>query len=242
MRAAGMNGALGRVRRLLMRPKAWIEASPDGGYALRIGVDRRARVQMTLAEADFRALIVDPGLKPRPGGGWRALRTGEAATRAPPPGRPGLVEGRRTVMDPDGAMRSRTANLTGSAIAWLSGRSDADGRPWIERAERVAAERLGAEAEIALAGPSLTLRWDALPRCGGGSAARFEPGDRAMAASRRVEAALAACGPARRMVEQICVHASSLQAAEQTLGLRRREGKALLKQGLRALAEHYRIG
>ncbi|MDI6625971.1 MAG: DUF6456 domain-containing protein, partial [Brevundimonas sp.] len=49
-------------------------------------------------------------------------------------------------------------------------------------------------------------------------------------------------GPARGMVEQICIRASSLQAAEQALGLRRRAGKALLKQGLRALAAHYRIG
>src|SRR5690606_23390796 len=110
-------------------------------------------------------------------------RTGEAPPPAPP-GRPGLVEGRREVMDEDGRMRSHAANLTGSAVAWLSGRNNADGRPWIERAERAAAERLGADAEIALAGPSLTMRWDALPRSGGGSAARFEPGDRAMSAAR----------------------------------------------------------
>ncbi len=241
MRAAGMTAPAGRVRRLLMRPHAWIEADPGGGYAVRIGADRRARVQMVLDEAGFRALIADPGLKARAGGGWRALRTDEPPP-SPQPGRPGLVEGRREVMQADGRMRSHAVNLTGSAVAWLSGRCDADGRPWIERAERAAAERLGAEAEIAMAGPSLTMRWDALPRCGGGSAARVEPGDRSMAAARRVEAALAACGPARRMVEHICIHASSLQAAEQTLGLRRRNGKALLKQGLRALAAHYRIG
>ncbi|MCS6622889.1 DUF6456 domain-containing protein [Roseibacterium beibuensis] len=238
-----MSGGLQRARRLLMRPQGWIEAAPAaGGYAVRIGADRRARVQLVLGEADFRALIADPGLKARAGGGWRALRSGEAARAAPPPGRPGLVEGRREVMEADGRMHPHRANLTGSAIAWLSGRSDAEGRPWIERAERAAADRLGDDAEIALAGPSLTMRWDALPRSGGGSAARFEPGDRAMSAARRVEAALSACGPARRMVEHICVHASSLQAAEQALGLQRRAGKALLKQGLRALAAHYRIG
>jgi hypothetical protein len=237
-----MSGAVERARRLLMRPRGWIEAGPDGTYAVRIGADRRARVQATLGEDGFRALIADPGLKARSGGGWRALRTGEAATLPPDPGRPGFSEGRREVMGEDGRLRSHAANLTGSAIAWLSARRDAGGRPWIERAERAAADRLAAEAEIALAGPSLTLRWDALPRSGGGSAARFEPGDRAMAAARRVEAALAACGPARRMVEHVCVNASSLQAAEQALGLRRRDGKALLKQGLRALAAHYRIG
>jgi len=236
-----MSGPLARARRLLMRPQGWIEAVGDGGYALRIGVDRRARVQLTLGEADFRRLISAPGLQGRPGGGWRALRVGEAAT-APPAGRPGLVEGRREVMGADGRMQSHEANLTGSAIAWLSARCDADGEPWISRAERAAAERLAMDAEVALAGPSLTMRWDALPRSGGGSAARVEPGDRAMAAARRVEAALAACGPARGMVDRICIRATSLQAAEQMLGLRRRAGKALLKHGLRALAAHYRIG
>jgi hypothetical protein len=63
-----------------------------------------------------------------------------------------------------------------------------------------------------------------------------------LAAGGRLEAALAACGPARRMVEQVCIQASSLQAAEQGLGLRRRRGKAVLKAGLAALAVHYRIG
>ena len=63
-----------------------------------------------------------------------------------------------------------------------------------------------------------------------------------MAAGRRVEAALAACGPGRRMVEAICLRASALQAAERDLGLRRREGKILLQAGLAALAAHYRIG
>ncbi|WP_435994979.1 DUF6456 domain-containing protein, partial [Brevundimonas sp. LjRoot202] len=169
-----------------------------------------------------------------------------APSRVGPPlaaaGRPGLVEGVRAVMDRSGRMQSRRANLAPSPIAWLSGRRDAAGRPWIERAERAAAERLAADAEIALAGPSLTMRWDALPRAGGGSAVRAEPGDRALAAARRVEAALAACGGARRMVEAVCIQASALQAAEQGLGLRRRAGKAVLKAGLRALAAHYRIG
>ena len=95
---------------------------------------------------------------------------------------------------------------------------------------------------MAACGPSLTLRWDALPRAGGGSAVRAEPGDPAMAAARRVEAALAACGTARPMVEAICIRTSALQAAERDLGLRRREGKSLLQKGLAALAVHYRIG
>jgi len=240
-----MSGEGARARRLLMRPGGWIEATADGGYALRAGPDRRSRVLMTLDEAAFRRLVDDPGLRARPGGGWARRPAREApgpGGTAPEPGRPGVVEGVRTVMDSEGRMRAHRANLAPSPIAWLSGRRDAAGRPWIERAERAAAERLSADAEIALSGPSLTMRWDALPRSGGGSAARVEPGDRALAAARRVEAALAACGPARRMVEAVCIQASALQAAEQGLGLRRRQGKAVLKAGLRALAAHYRIG
>lgn len=237
-----MSGEAGRARRLLARPRGWIEATADGGYAVRVGADRRSRVLMAVDEAGFRSLVVDPGLSARPGGGWVARRAAGPATGAPAAGRPGLVEGVRTVMDRSGRMQSHRANLAPSPIAWLSGRRDAAGRPWIERAERAAAERLAADAEIALAGPSLTMRWDALPRAGGGSAVRAEPGDQALAAARRVEAALAACGGARRMVEAVCIQASALQAAEQGLGLRRRAGKAVLKAGLRALAAHYRIG
>ena len=85
------------------------------------------------------------------------------------------------------------------------------------------------------------MRWDALPtsRSGGGRA-QIEPGDRALSASTRVQAALVACGPRlRAMVEQVCIHGTSLQLAEQALSLRRRQGKTLLKQGLQALADHY---
>lgn len=231
-----------RARRLLWRPSGWIEALPGGGYAVRTGADRRSRVHMVLGEADFRALAEDPGLTLRPGGGWKARRVGAPRPAPPPPGRPGFTEGRRDVFEADGRIRSRRANLTASAIAWLAARRDGLGAPWIEPAERAAAGRLEQEAEIALSGPSLTMRWDALPRSRGGTAARCEPGDRALGAGRRLEAALAACGPARAMVEHICIRASSLQAAEEALGLRRRAGKALLKQGLRALAAHYRIG
>jgi hypothetical protein len=87
------------------------------------------------------------------------------------------------------------------------------------------------------------MRWDALPRAGAGSAARIEPGDRALSAGRRVEEALTAVGPRLRpMLTRICVHGDSLKLAETGLGLRRRQGKTLLKQALQALADHYGIG
>lgn len=232
---------LSRARRLLARPGAWIDETA-AGYAVRVGPDRRARILAVMDETALRQLIVEPGLRARPGGGWTPRRGATAkAEIAPEPGCPGVIEGVRTVMLPDGRLDRRRANLGHSPVAWLARRLGADGKPWLSSAEVAAAERLGQEAEAALSGPSLTMRWDALPRSGGGSAVRAEPGASALSAGRRVEAALAACGPARAMVEAVCIRASALQAAESGLGLRRRQGKHLLKQGLAALARHYHI-
>ncbi|OYW90389.1 MAG: hypothetical protein B7Z13_14905, partial [Caulobacterales bacterium 32-67-6] len=151
--------------------------------------------------------------------------------------------GQRTLIDAEGRMIRHAANLGESPIAWLARRRDAAGRPWLTPAEAAAGERLRTEVEQARAGPSLTMRWDALPRAGAGSAARVEPGDRALSAGRRVEEALSAVGPRLRpMLTRICVHGDSLKLAETGLGLRRRQGKTLLKQALQALAEHYGIG
>jgi hypothetical protein len=240
-----MSRALERARALLDRPGAWLDQS-GAAYPLRLGGDRRGRVVLTLDEAAFRALVERPGLRRRDGGGWQARARPAANTSlspTPPPGRPGLVEGERPFIEPDGRLTTRRANLGESPIAWLARRKDASGRPWLSAAEVAAGERLRAEAEIALSGPSLTMRWDALPRTGGGSSARVEPTDRALSASARVEAALTACGPRlRAMVERVCIHGTSLQLAEEALCLRRRQGKTVLKQGLQALAEHYGIG
>ena len=234
-------GAVNRARRLLARRGGWIEAVGDG-YGVRPGGDRRSRVVLVLDEAGFRQLIETPGLRRRPGGGWVARTVAPDRPDIPEPGRPGLIEGCLTVMENNGRSVRRRANLGQSAVAWLAQRKTADGRPWLEPAQVAAAARLGLDAELAARGPSLTLRWDALPQAGGGSAIRADPGDPAMAAARRVEAALAACGTARPMVEAICIRTSALQAAERDLGLRRREGKTLLQIGLAALAVHYRIG
>ena len=87
------------------------------------------------------------------------------------------------------------------------------------------------------------MRWDALPTSGSGTAARMEPTDRALSAARRVEQALTAVGPRLRpILTRICIYGDSLQLAETGLGLRRRQGKTVLKQALQALADHYGIG
>lgn len=233
-----------RARALLARPGAWLEGAPEGGYRLRLTPDRRRRPALMLDEAAFLALVREPGLAVRPEGGWRArvdarpqaLARGEA-------GRPGFIDGERGVMQSDGRMAARRVNLGESPILWLARRKDASGRPWLGSAEVAAGETLRSDAEAASLGPSLTMRWDALPRGGSGQGVPGGPGERALAARRRVQAALEAAAPEHRaMLERVCIHGSSLQLAEQGLGLRRRQGKTVLKQALAALAGHYRIG
>lgn len=237
-----MSGPAARARGLLARG-GWIDrASADGTYALRLGADRRGRATLVLNEVAYRALVAEPGLRARPGGGWVA-RPAAVATETPAPGLPGRIDGERALMEADGRMTLRRANLGESPIAWLMRRRGPDGRPYLTAAEAAAGERLRLDAEIAGSGPSVTMRWDALPRAGGGSSARVEPGDRALAAGRRVAMALEAMDPRLRpMVGAVCLTGSSLQMAERAAGLRRREGKAALKAGLQALARHYGIG
>ena len=229
-----------RARRMMERPDAWLEETAEG-YPLRLGGDRRGRVVLILDENSFRAMTEQPGLRRRSGGGWSARRAATPERPAPPAGCPGQIIGQRILIDSDGTEHVYHANLGESPIAWLARRKDHSGRPWLSPIEVAAGERLRLDAETALRGPSLTMRWDGMPRSHTGAApARIEPTDRAISASARVEAALVAAGPhLRAMLEQVCVRGSSLQMAEQELSLRRRQGKTVLKQGLQALAVHY---
>jgi hypothetical protein len=240
-----MSRLLERARDLMGKPGAWLGADNPGSggvYALRLSADRRSRISLTLTETEFRALVERPGLRNRPGGGWTARTAIEDAPLIVP-GRPGFIAGERDLIQADGRIVRRRANLGESPIAWLARRKDASGRPWLTPAEAAAGERLRREAELALKGPSVTMRWDALPHTGGGTAARMEPTDRALSAARRVELALTAVGPRLRpILTRICIHGDSLQLAETGLGLRRRQGKTVLKQALQALADHYGIG
>lgn len=232
---------LRRARGLLARPGAWIDQRQDGAYPVRLSPDRRGRVVMRLDEAALTLLIARPGLRPRPGGGWIA-----SAERVSPPdqaGRPGVIDGHRMVILPDGRSVERRANLGQCPLVWLSRRCDPHGRPYINPVERAAGERLRQDAERVMRGRSVTMRWDALPRASAGSTRCADPGASGLSASRRVALALASVTPAARgLVERVCLGHSGLQAAEAELGLRRREGRLLLKRGLAELARHYRIG
>lgn len=228
-----------RGRGALARPGAWIEPAGEGRYLVRPGADRRRRPVLTLDEAAFAALLAEPGLRPRPEGGWRLARAGLVAD-APPPGRPSIIEGRRTVMEADGRSAVKTVNLGESPIAWLARRRDGDGRPWLTLAEIAAAEKLRDDFVLAGTVGRLTMAWDAGPKSRSGRGPGVDPAEKARAAKDRIARALAAVGPGlREILEHVCLAGTALEAAERSLGLPRRSGKTVLKLALGRLVAHY---
>lgn len=231
-----------RAARCLAAPGAWLEGAGQGGYLVRGGSDRRRRPLLKLDEAAFALLSREPGLSPRPEGGWRLTRapTPVAEIRA---GRPSLIEGRRAYIEADGRTVTRTVNLGESPIAWLARRRDASGEAWLTPVEIAAAEKL--RDDFARAGTlgRLTMTWDAGPKTRGGRGPGAEPAERARFAKDRIARALDEVGPGlREILEHVCFAGTALEAAERTLGLPRRAGKTVLKLALQRLSRHYGIG
>ncbi len=228
-----------RVRRALERPNAFIEAAGDL-YRVRPGPDRRRRT-VRLGDGEvFRRLVREAGLKPREGGGWRLIPRRDPVA-APPPGRPGVIEGERVVGDAEGRLKARRANLGESPLAWLARRRDTVGRPWLSQAEVAAGERLREDFYRSGMLGRLTMDWSAGPKGSGGLG--LNPMERGVAAKARVRAALDAAGPGLSpILERICMNGSALEAAERALGLPKRSGKTVLRLALSKLVQHYRIG
>lgn len=235
--------AAARVRALLGQPFAFVEGG-EGRYRLRLDDDRRRRPALTFDEAVFARLAGVGVLTPRQAGGWRLART-HLDAHTPPQGdrtegRPGVVEGERMVAEPDGRLVRRRVNLNASPVAWLAARRDAAGRPFVERAEAAAAERLADDHARTGVNGRLTMDWSPTSRSGGAGWNGLDSAERARFAKVRLLRALEAMDrTARPVVEQICLRGCGLEQAERLLGLRPRTGRAHLTRGLRQLAEHY---
>jgi hypothetical protein len=232
-----------RALRALSRPGAWLDADGEGTYAVRVSADRRRRSTTRLDEGDFAALVRDPGLRTRPGGGWLLARVPTMAVPQPAAGRPSIIEGQRLVIEPDGRQEMKAVNLGESPIAWLARRRDSRGDAWLTLPEIAAAEKLRDDFVAAGTVGRLTMAWDAGPRARGGRGPGVDPAERARAAKARIAAALRDVGPGlKEILEHVCFAGSALEAAERSLGLPRRAGKTVLKLALGRLATHYGLG
>lgn len=231
-----------RAAAALARPGAWLEAAA-GAYSVRQGPDRRRRPAISFGEAAFAVLAREPGLKPRPAGGWSLAAPPKARVAEGLAARPGVLLGEKTVMEADGRLATRAANLGESPVAWLARRRDSQGRPWLSPVQVAAAERL--REDFARAGMigRMTMSWDAGPKAKGGRGPGAEPAEQARAAKDRLGRALDAMGPGlKEIVEQVCLKDSAIDAAERALDLPRRAAKTLLRLALDRLAAHYRMG
>lgn len=218
-----------------------------GRYAVRTSADRRRRPVCTLGQDGFAALARAGALKPIGEGVWTLTTAAPDLTDStdsfPSPGRPGFLEGERLVVEADGTVAARRANLGESPLAWLGRRKDGAGQPWLGPAELAAGERLREDLRRAGRVGRLTMDWSAGPRDRNPRGPGEEPAGHARDAKDRLHAALEAAGPGlREIVERVCLAEASLESAERALGHPRRSGKTLLKLGLQRIATFYGIG
>ena len=149
-----------------------------------------------------------------------------------------------TLDDPDFGRRRATVNHDESPLAWLRRRKDRNGRPMIGADEFTAGERLRADHERARLMPRVTANWTATVagkrRSGGGNNGMADLTDSALAARRRVEAALNALGPELAgLAVDFCCFLKGLEQIERERQWPARSAKVVLRLALAALARHY---
>ncbi len=138
--------------------------------------------------------------------------------------------------------RRVTVNHDESPLAWLRRRKDASGRPMIDAGQFAAGERLRADYERAQLMPRVTANWMAAVagkrRSGENGIADLT--ESALAARRRVEAALKALEPEMaNLAVDFCCFLKGLERIESERQWPARSAKVVLGLTLTALARHY---
>ncbi len=172
---------------------------------------------------------------------------GAAAVRRRLAGGDGYAEqhqDRGAIMLDDAAFGRRrvTVNHDESPLAWLRRRKDASGRPMISAGEFAAGERLRSDYERAQLMPRVTANWMAAVagkrRSGENGIADLT--EAALAARRRVEAALASLEPEMaNLAVDFCCFLKGLEQVEAERQWPARSAKVVLRLTLAALARHY---
>jgi hypothetical protein len=141
----------------------------------------------------------------------------------------------RILAAPDMVDRARvTVNLAESPLAWLVRRGH------VSAVQLLASERLRADFHFAQLGPRVTMRWDPLPSAARGRGGAPDLSGGQIAAKRRFEAAVAACGPGLSDIAwRVICQGEGLETAERALGWPVRAGKLVLQLALDRLVSHY---
>jgi hypothetical protein len=132
-----------------------------------------------------------------------------------------------------------------SPIGWLARRRGADGKPFLDRAEVAAAERLRSDFERAQLAPGVTQDWKRFLTSGVQGGSRVSAQERdveggASAARERLGDALDALGPGLSDVAiRVCCFLEGIEAIETSMDWSRRSGKIVLKIALQRLVAFY---
>ena len=137
---------------------------------------------------------------------------------------------------PRRAARSATVNLAESPVTWLHARGHLSDR------QLVAGEKLRADWERSGLSPGVTMRWDPVRVRGTGDRGLL-PGEQAVAARQRFDAAIAAAGAGLSdVLWRVVCAGEALVTAEKALDWPARSGKLVLRLALDRVADFYRIG
>lgn len=231
-----------RVLALLAAGPARIAAAA-GPAMLRLESLRGA---VGVSRAEFDALARD-GLLHRAGGEAAITPEGRALLERRRAGERGFLAQHAEIAEielgPPGSDRRIAVNLSESPLAQLARRRGRGAEPFLSEEEFDAGERLRRDHAAGMLMPRVTASWDtavAVRRRGGLPGGSVELTDAALAARRRVDAAIAAVGPdLSGVLVDVCCFLKGLETVERERGWPARSAKVMLKAALGALARHY---
>lgn len=246
-KVTGPDRAGARVLRFLAGGEARLRPAAAPGLWL---LERGGKGTMAL-DAALLAALEAGALARRRGQALALTAAGRAAARRLAAGRsePLLarpLEPGRAVVETDEGRDTVAVNWSESPLGLLHRRKGKDGRPFIDGREFLAGERLRADYTRGRMMPRLGVNWDAAGSAGrrrgpGGGIADLT--DAALAARRRVEAAIEAVGPELAgVLIDICCFLKGVEQVEAERGWPARSAKVVLKSALGALARHYDPG
>jgi|CXWL01.1.fsa_nt_gi hypothetical protein len=230
----------------LVQPRA-VLAEYHGRFCVFPNGDKRRRAGVKLTKAEKDALVSAGAVAPLPGAlGYAITEPGRAQVRrmlAPPNDTYAAQHGaviERSVMDREGGVHIARGYEQSRVLRRLAALRDAEGRPWLEDSELLAAARLRTHWDISQSGLVRGSDWTAPPNAKGARGASSAQ-EAALAArcdaQRHYSDALARlAAPLRRVVEGVCLKEEGLEEIERTEAWPARSGKLALKLGLAQLA------
>lgn len=231
--ASSSSPAIRRLRRHLAQPGAFarLSRSQDGALDLFISGKGPTLGHGSVPSACASVLVE---------GGEAEWRDDVLKSVSQPVQEPVRMRDLVSVPGPDRESPPVIVNRAESPLAWLAARHGRDGKPLLAPHCAAAGERLRADLERAAMLPRMGIDWTRPPGERGGGPLRFLPGDTALAARQRCDAAFAAVGSdLTGLLIDVCGFLKGLSTIELERGWPPRSARIMLEFALTRLAGHY---